>query len=111
MASNPIMRVMGAVKGDGTRVGRGCWLWCPGCEEAHRIQVVGTDGSMPEGPCWEWDGNELSPTFNPSLLCTGAKRCHSFIRSGQWQFLEDCDHALAGQTVAMVPLPDWLARI
>lgn len=30
--------------------------------------------------------------------------CHSFIRDGQIQFLSDCTHALAGQTV---PLPAW----
>lgn len=33
--------------------------------------------------------------------------CHSFIRDGQWQFLSDCAHSLAGQTVPMVPVPDW----
>lgn len=33
--------------------------------------------------------------------------CHSFLTGGLWQFLDDCAHALAGQTVPMVPLPDW----
>lgn len=37
-------------------------------------------------------------------------QCHSFIKNGQWQFLSDCAHELAGQTVPMVPLPDWLCR-
>lgn len=31
-------------------------------------------------------------------------RCHTFIRAGKIEFLGDCTHALAGQTVA---LPDW----
>ena len=30
--------------------------------------------------------------------------CHSFVKDGQIQFLSDCSHELAGQTV---PLPDW----
>lgn len=36
--------------------------------------------------------------------------CHSFLRSGRWEFLTDSAHALAGQTVPMVPLPDWILR-
>ena len=36
--------------------------------------------------------------------------CHSFIRNGHWEFLGDCAHSLAGQTVPMVPVPDWLVR-
>lgn len=36
--------------------------------------------------------------------------CHSFIRNGVWEFLQDCAHPLAGQHVPMVPLPDWLCR-
>lgn len=30
--------------------------------------------------------------------------CHSFIKDGKIQFLGDCTHALANQTV---DLPDW----
>jgi hypothetical protein len=33
----------------------------------------------------------------------GARRCHLFIRDGALQFLSDCTHKLAGQTVDMVP--------
>lgn len=32
------------------------------------------------------------------------KVCHSFVIDGRIQFLEDCTHGLAGQTVN---LPDW----
>lgn len=36
--------------------------------------------------------------------------CHSFLRAGRWEFLSDSAHALAGQTVDMVPLPrGWRA--
>lgn len=33
--------------------------------------------------------------------------CHCFIVAGQWQFLGDCTHELAGQTVDLPLLPDW----
>lgn len=80
------------------------WLWCPGCEDAHRID----DG-------WQFDGNLEAPTFSPSILVNygyhpGHKTCHSFIRAGFWEFLADSTHALAGQTVPMVDLPAWLAN-
>lgn len=100
-------------------------FWCPGCDHAHAIN---------HGPGgWTWDGNAERPTFSPSVLVTGGhytlghegdcwckfnaahpedpsgfkcERCHSFVRDGQIQFLADCTHALAGQTV---PLPPWPA--
>lgn len=73
---------------------------CPGCGGGHTIRVVGP-GS------WTWNGSYESPTVSPSILVYGSDpdhRCHSFIRDGQIQFLADCHHALAGQTV---PIPDW----
>lgn len=98
---------------NGRDVGRGIWLWCPGCDEAHRPMVAGVAGDLPEGPCWQWNGDPDSLTISPSLLVCGGDRgytCHSFVRAGQWQFLPDSTHALAGQTVPLVPLPDWLVR-
>jgi hypothetical protein len=51
----------------------------------------------------------IRPTFEPSILISigngpDAPRlvCHSFVREGKIQFLGDCTHELAGQTV---PLP------
>jgi hypothetical protein len=38
----------------------------------------------------------------PEYPNTG-KRCHSFVNDGSVQFLGDCEHELAGQTVAMLP--------
>lgn len=35
-------------------------------------------------------------------------RCHSFVRDGKIEFLSDSTHKLAGQTVDLPPLPDWL---
>lgn len=41
------------------------------------------------------------PAFGP---------CHSFLHAGRWQFLGDSTHELAGQTVDLPPLPDYLVR-
>ena len=77
------------------------FVWCPACDSAH-------------GPtsAWEYDGNAYSPTFSPSIRVTthDGQVCHSFLRAGVWQFLGDCTHALAGQSVPVVPVPDWLIK-
>lgn len=90
--------------------GGGLMFWCPGCDGAHMVMV----GDGP-GPRWGYNGDPLRPTFSPSLLVTyngadaGQNRgdgrlappavCHSFVADGRIQFLSDCTHALAGQTV------------
>ena len=89
------------------RFGKGVSMWCPGCRCDHNIPLkeFGAKGR----PIWKWDGDKEKPTFAPSILVTWTdgegrkkRRCHSFIRKGQWQFLKDCTHELAGQTVDMV---------
>lgn len=83
---------------------------CPGCESAHMVRVQ--DGT---GAGWGYNGDPERPTFTPSVLVTyngsdagrdGAPPavCHSFVTDGRIQFLGDCSHALAGQTVE---LPDF----
>jgi hypothetical protein len=99
-------------------------FWCPGCEEAHGIPVDGSRG-------WAWNGSLESPTVSPSILVRSVRPiqngkpvhsfkfqgefpspegnvdpfiCHSFVADGRIQFLGDCSHGLAGQTVE---LPDW----
>lgn len=99
-------------------------FWCPGCDSAHGITVG--EGA---GPRWSWDGNVDAPTFAPSILVRSetwtppvtaenhedykrapwtqtkvATVCHSFVAAGRIQFLDDCTHGLAGQTV---DLPPW----
>lgn len=110
---NPIIR---AVDGQ--------WLqmWCPGCETQHQVGVARQDTG------WTWNSDLDHPTIQPSIRVSsvqwaegesfhkrrhkvpagGQTVCHSFIRDGRWEFLADCTHDLAGQTVQMVPLPDWL---
>lgn len=102
----------------------GLLFWCPGCHQVHRIQ----HGAGP-GPRWGWNGDVEKPTFTPSVLLTHDvwtppvtpenyaiwkaapwvqtkvhHVCHSFVTDGRIQFLGDCTHALAGQTV---DIPDW----
>lgn len=100
---------------------------CPACKETHDVVV----------PRWSWNGSMEAPTFAPSVLvrtghyCVGVSEdvecwctynakhpenpapfkcclCHSFVRDGQIQFLGDCTHELAGQTV---PIPAWESTI
>ena len=92
---------------------------CPGCNSAHRVMV----GDGP-GPRWGFNGSGDKPTFTPSVLVTWTEpsddpsefddtakdkklACHSFVTDGRIQFLGDCTHSLAGQTV---DLPDWQAK-
>jgi hypothetical protein len=95
--------------------------WCPGCGEMHVIFAN-----------WTFDGNVTSPTFSPSVLITGKEtvkvngkwtgewvldvkgnavesRCHYFLKEGKLEYLSDCTHKLAGQTIPLPPLPEWLS--
>jgi len=80
---------------------KSAWFWCPGCKGYHRIPFE-------NGPVtWDFNGDVDAPTISPSILTDGhrpERRCHSFVRSGKIQFLNDCGHELAGQTVE---LPEW----
>lgn len=84
---------------------------CPGCKMLH--------GPTVDGDGWTWNQSLERPTFEPSILVSGKRpapgqdpasgpwpdfRCHSFVRDGRIQFLGDCTHELAGQTV---DLPAW----
>lgn len=66
---------------------------------------------------WTWNGDTEKPTLRPSVLTQGhnflggdatdkanwpAYRCHTWINEGHAQFLDDCDHSLRGQTVALL---------
>ena len=56
-------------------------------------------------PCWNFNGDLQSPTFSPSLLVDQHRpqsRCHLFMRNGHIEYLSDCHHKLAGQTVKMI---------
>ncbi len=89
-------------------IGDGGWLFrCPGCDSAHVIDSG-----------WTCNGDVIRPTITPSILVNGRQglihpgmpRCHSFVTDGRIQFLEDCTHALAGQTVDLPPVDRERAR-
>lgn len=111
-----LSRILRSVEGDNFS------FWCPGCDQAH-VVAVGTP--FRNGARWTFNGNVDRPTFKPSLhiksghyvdgtppeSCWLCKKgsvacgvCHSFVADGQIQFLGDCTHSLAGQTV---PIPAW----
>lgn len=107
-------------------------FWCPGCNESHAIQhgkgagprwAWNGNAELPtftpsvlvrsghyaghydkkRDTCW--------CTYNADCVAKGEEPapfacsvCHSFVTEGRIQFLGDCTHALAGQTV---DLPDW----
>lgn len=103
------------------------WFFCRSCDAPHSLNVgAGT------GPRWGYNSNAEAPTFTPSVLVQHdqweppattldiaekirigeikqtkvAKVCHSFVTDGRIQYLGDCTHGLAGQTV---DLPEWEA--
>jgi hypothetical protein len=77
---------------------------CPGCGGGHWVRARGPE------PCWAVSSVDTDyPTVNPSILVRGSHKgkptvCHSFVRDGKIQFLNDCTHELAGQTVE---IPDF----
>lgn len=72
---------------------------CPGCNYNHWFNTR-TDGTT---PVWSWNNDYVKPTIHPSIKVQAKYHCHFFIKDGNIQFLNDCDHELKGQTV---PLPE-----
>jgi hypothetical protein len=76
-------------------------FYCPGCRHYHVYYVK---EQYPGCPVWAFNGDMQRPTFTPSLLNTlpaKGDRCHLFVKEGRIEFLGDCSHDLAGQTVEM----------
>lgn len=71
-------------------------FYCPGCKSHHGINTI-KDGV----PKWSWNGDYNNPTISPSILVKSIEVCHSFIKNGQIEYLNDCTHDLAGKTVNM----------
>ena len=84
------------------------WVFiCPGCKCGHYFTL----------PKWTWNGDKKKPTVRASILIYTPETidpvdgevypretlCHLFVTDGKIQFLGDCKHALAGQTVEMKP--------
>jgi len=88
-------------------------FWCPGCEVKHSVTVEHPDN--PSQCAWGFNKDYDKPTFTPSIKTTlpptvedgTSKICHLFLTDGKLQFLSDCWHPLANQTV---DLPDFPAN-
>lgn len=73
--------------------------------------IVPVDMKSIKKPFWDWDGNLEAPTLSPSILSDGYCRCHSFLKAGFFQFLDDSTHPLAGQNVPIPDLPEWVVKM
>lgn len=117
----------------------GVGFFCPGCGNMHHVPVSSTGAGskprwkynyrpskptfepsinirtghhvpgQPQPPdCWLCKRHdERIAQGEPSHLACGT--CHSFVTNGAIQFLGDCTHHLAGQTVPLPPIPARLA--
>ncbi|CAN7331018.1 DUF6527 family protein [Variovorax sp. LjRoot84] len=99
---------------------------CPGCGYSHTLPTQETPPGVTTAPRWTFNGDYDRPTLTPSILSRAetwtppvtpenldewkrapwpqakvAGICHSFVTDGRIQFLGDCTHALAGQTVEL----------
>lgn len=97
--------------------------YCPGCKRHHGIYV-----DKEHKVNWDFNGDFDKPTFSPSVLvkeghymdghtgdcwCDYNKKhpdnpapykcgiCHSFVKDGKIEYLNDCTHELRGQTIDM----------
>lgn len=74
-------------------------FYCPGCDSHHWIRTRGSS------PIWSMTGGLDKPTVDPSILIPlQGHRCHLYLRAGRIEYLSDCDHALKGKTVDMIPI-------
>lgn len=92
-------------------------FYCEGCGENHY-----TDSK------WSFNGDYFNPTFSPSILVRGVQRvtdeeaerilngerikpkqfvCHSFVKNGEIQYLDDCTHSFAGKTIKLKDESGW----
>lgn len=87
----------------------GYYYDCPGCWAGHEVAV--RPHRSQNGASWDFNGDLDSPTFTPSILARWTPSpesgkpeivCHHFVRSGKIEFLSDCTHSKAGQTVEMI---------
>ena len=108
--------------------GRGWFVInCPACGE----HVIAVDTPFPsKKDQWSFNRDMEKPTFSPSLLVRTGKYvdssivngkdeetlkyieetsylCHSFIVDGKIQFLSDCSHKFAGQTVDLLDVKEY----
>lgn len=77
---------------------------CPGCNHEHAFNEK----------TWTWNRDYNKPTLWPSYLMYGSRFdknknsvpfvCHSYIKEGKIEYLDDCTHHLRNQ---IIELPDY----
>jgi hypothetical protein len=77
----------------------------------NRILPVMIGGTRAGTPNWTWNGSVDLPTVKPSVLTRGSDKngdhvCHCWINDGKVQFLSDCSHEFANQTLDLLDV-DW----
>lgn len=104
------------------RVGERWRIQCPGCKDTHELTDGWKFNGNVESPtfspslltrsghyapnrretdtCWCTYNAEQREKGEPESPFT-CYQCHSFIRDGKIEFLSDCTHELAGQTVEL----------
>lgn len=90
---------------DATYVQPDYFFECPGCGSYHGVWTTQKNSL---GAMWGFNQNLEKPTLTPSVLITIERGervpkvvCHSFIKDGNIEFLNDCTHHLAGKTVEL----------
>jgi hypothetical protein len=78
--------------------------WCPACDELHGFPV---DKPHTNGHQWTFNGDINNPTFNPSMNISSGL-CHYHLHAGRIIYTGDSRSGMAGQNVAMMPLPPWV---
>lgn len=93
------------------KVDEGYIHYCPGCAAMPgrgSVHVIYTENKRSAN--WAFNDNMEAPTFSPSVRVSGnsGTECHYFIKDGKIEYCGDSVHALAGQTIPMVPMTeDW----
>lgn len=87
-------------------------LHCPG-PFPNRCIPVQLKGTRAGTGNWSWNGDTEKPTLKPSINTSAdfgeqreRKVCHSFVNDGKIQFLGDCTHEFAGQTLDLLEVED-----
>lgn len=126
------MNKVSAVRDD--HLNRTGWrFFCPGCRESHVIWTQNPGGPVwgfnndtarptftpsllittgcqtarhrPGDNCWcSYNAEEVAKGNQPAPFKCG--RCHLFLTDGKLQFLGDCTHDMANQTVDLPDLPE-----
>lgn len=84
----------------------GYMFYCPGCKCVHKVSCH--QPNEISGIRWAFNGDFVFPTFTPSILLkypcgvpSADSVCHMTVADGRINFLQDCTHGFAGQTVEM----------